>query len=64
MGVGAPCKNCSAREVGCHSTCEDYIEWKYNYNETKKEIDKAKAKERIISDYIRDATTKNKRRKR
>lgn len=23
-----PCKGCEERIVGCHSTCERYIEWK------------------------------------
>ena len=24
----APCKDCPNRQVGCHSTCEKYIEYK------------------------------------
>lgn len=23
-----PCRNCENREVGCHATCDRYIEWK------------------------------------
>lgn len=22
-----PCKDCTKRQLGCHSTCKDYIEW-------------------------------------
>lgn len=34
-GNDAPCKNCSARNVGCHSTCESYISWKKRFEEKK-----------------------------
>ena len=27
MRVQAPCKDCSNRELGCHSTCEKYIQY-------------------------------------
>lgn len=23
----APCKGCEKRQVGCHATCEDYLEF-------------------------------------
>ena len=23
----SPCKECKKRQVGCHSTCQDYIQW-------------------------------------
>lgn len=26
--ICGPCKGCEERIVGCHSTCERYIEWK------------------------------------
>lgn len=29
------CKDCIKRHVGCHSTCEDYIEAKKKYEERK-----------------------------
>lgn len=22
------CKNCNKRQIGCHSTCKEYIDWK------------------------------------
>ena len=25
-----PCRNCEDRHIGCHGTCERYIEWKEN----------------------------------
>jgi hypothetical protein len=35
--MGAPCKNCARREVGCHSTCEDYKEYRVYVDKIKKE---------------------------
>lgn len=33
----APCFECKNRELGCHSNCEKYKEWKvYQYNAKKK----------------------------
>ena len=36
----APCKDCKDRHVGCHSKCEKYLEYK-------KELQKAKHREKI-----------------
>ena len=38
-----PCRECQFREVGCHSKCESYIQWraqldKYNEQKNIKEI--------------------------
>ena len=33
-----PCRECQFREVGCHSKCESYIQWRVQldkYNEQK-----------------------------
>lgn len=38
----APCKDCGSREIGCHSKCEKYLEFK-DFNERRKkerELDK------------------------
>lgn len=29
------CKGCTRREVGCHSKCEDYIEYRKKLNDIK-----------------------------
>lgn len=31
------CKNCNARESGCHSTCPDYINARTQYDRAKKD---------------------------
>lgn len=57
------CKNCPAREPGCHSWCEDYIE-------AKKEHEKAKAwlrAEESINSYkaaVVERIRENKRKRR
>ena len=33
-----PCKDCMERYIGCHSSCEKYIEWRKEFDEQKKEI--------------------------
>ena len=27
MGHQCPCKNCQERMIGCHSSCQKYIDW-------------------------------------
>ena len=31
-----PCRNCEDRHVGCHGTCERYIDWKEKHIESKR----------------------------
>ena len=56
-----PCRNCTKRVVGCHSTCKDYKDWKKEDQERKDIIYKNKNKERF---YRSTATTKLHRKKR
>lgn len=35
-----PCKDCSERELYCHSTCEKYSNWKKEHEELKAKISK------------------------
>lgn len=32
----SPCKGCEKRQVGCHSTCAEYAEWKQSGIEVEK----------------------------
>lgn len=50
-----PCKGCTNREIGCHSKCSKYIEWKAEWDKRKNEICEIKTKERIDREIIRDA---------
>ena len=34
--IKSPCKNCDKRQVGCHSSCEDYSAFKKYLAEVKK----------------------------
>ncbi|MBO5389409.1 MAG: hypothetical protein J6A59_15000 [Lachnospiraceae bacterium] len=40
----APCKDCGDREVGCHSTCKKYIDFKKENEKQKELINKEKQK--------------------
>lgn len=45
-----PCRECQFREVGCHSKCESYIQWRV-------QLDKYNEQKNIQNDaskYIRD----------
>ena len=57
----APCKNCTDRVVGCHSTCEKYKDWKKKDKERKQKIFESKMKSRY---YRSTATTKVHQKKR
>lgn len=55
MGNGeTPCRYCEVREVGCHSTCESYLEWKYQLDQTNAEIRKRKHYDDEIYAYGRE----------
>lgn len=43
-GKKSPCKGCDKREVGCHSTCEDYISFREAAEALREKIAFEKAK--------------------
>lgn len=47
--INAPCKDCENRHVGCHSTCEAYIEAKRQHNITKEQEDKRRRLENLLN---------------
>lgn len=58
MGMGiamevCPCKDCVApkRHPGCHGACQEYIDWKEAYNETKATVDARKEEQSIHTAY-------------
>ena len=59
-----PCKDCSVRCVGCHSTCEKYIEWRNNEKKKNDEIKFKQNMERIKEDYAIHNQRKRKRKRR
>ena len=38
----SPCKDCKERQVGCHSTCEKYLEWNKKWVDNKIKISEKK----------------------
>lgn len=59
FGISSPCKDCIKREVGCHSRCTDYIE----YRKSLEDIRKTKQEERRFMSYHIDVVEKMRRRK-
>lgn len=45
--MNAPCKDCTERAAGCHSTCEKYIA----YDKERQEIRGKKAITTLLNDY-------------
>lgn len=48
----APCKDCSDRCVGCHATCNKYIEWKTREQERKTATEELNKTQREITDLL------------
>lgn len=46
-----PCHGCTKRNTFCHNSCAKYKCWKEQFEERKKKIQEAKAKEKAIIDY-------------
>lgn len=60
----APCKNCTERTVGCHSTCERYMEYKIKYSKAKDLLDESRRTDTIHKDYLFKQKTKELRARR
>jgi hypothetical protein len=63
VGKKPPCKDCTEREVGCHSKCQRFIEWKKREDllkEEKREVGRALSD---IIDYKRRVVVKHKRKR-
>ena len=58
------CQNCEKRHLHCHSTCEDYKEWKRQQDERNDQIRKAKEQEALYKSYLCDGIDKHKKKKR
>lgn len=51
------CKDCKIRHIGCHSTCEDYIEEK----RISEKINRSKNKDAVFKLYAKERDIKFKR---
>ena len=54
----APCKDCTERTVGCHSTCEGYMEYKIKHSKAKDLLDESRRVDRIHQEYVFKQRTK------
>lgn len=61
--IKAPCKGCEERVLGCHSTCEKYIEYAKAQEEYRQARNKAKILHNNNMDYFCKAIKHNKRSK-
>ena len=56
------CLNCEKRHVGCHSSCEEYAEFKRNSLEQKEIKRKQKELQNIVYNYVFESRDRQKRR--
>lgn len=57
--MDAGCKGCTKREIGCHSGCESYLEWRSKYDKEKAIVAEKKHKLREIKRDIQARARKN-----
>lgn len=56
------CLNCENRHVGCHSSCEEYAEFKRKFSEKKEISRKQKEYQNIVNDYVFESRDRQRRR--
>ena len=54
----SPCKGCENRYVGCHSTCEDYLDFRGRSDEMAKAIHAKMNDKNVYGGYKRDCARK------
>lgn len=59
MSFSSPCKVCTKREIGCHSQCLDY----YEYKKTLKEVKRKEREDSAFRTYQIETLSKIMRRK-
>lgn len=57
------CHLCDKRYIGCHSTCEDYLEWRQQFDEEKDYIRAMKKKDMETKTYAKESIAREKRRR-
>lgn len=56
------CRNCKKRQIGCHATCQDYIEWRKAYDRERKQIQERLRSERIADEDYHSARRRRRKR--
>lgn len=57
--VGQYCKDCEERHVGCHGTCERYLEAKSRHDEFVRAVNQNKKKESVLYEHKVKTLQKN-----
>ena len=58
------CKGRPDRHVGCHATCEDYIEWKKEYDRIRKNVQERERIEKMVEDDYHRVRSRRRRKTR
>lgn len=59
----SPCQNCAKRTVGCHSSCESYINFRNGVDNIREKMMDDKEYERYKRDVIMNAYSKRRQSK-
>lgn len=54
MNIKSPCMGCPERKVGCHSTCDKYLDYRSKLDGENKKINDAKSKDATMYEYVFD----------
>lgn len=57
-----PCKGCTERLVGCHSTCNRYLEWRKDRDQEVGSIKNKHQRERSIDNALYEMARKKRKR--
>ena len=61
--IVTPCKDCQKRFLSCHSTCEDYKNWKCEFEKLKDKVARSNQLESELRNRQNTAIRKMQRRK-
>lgn len=59
----SPCRDCQDRQLGCHSDCDKYKEWKNFFDADKKKYQDDKEKQKQAREVVKNACNNMRTRK-
>lgn len=61
--ITPPCKDCKERQIGCHSYCRKYIEFRMNWDEIKLKERKEKMIQNAVEQSIVDGMRRSRKKR-
>ena len=57
------CHKCDKRYLGCHSTCEDYLEWRQQFEEEKEYIRTQRKRDMETMMYAKESIARERKKR-